>query len=452
MNIRWTHLFGSYVGKLKSPSLRVIRRWGKQLLKGLFYLHSHAPPIIHRDIKCDNIFVNGSHGELKIGDMGTAKMRFGKKYTVIGTPAWSDPLLRVSGFIGTPEFMAPEMYEEKGYSEKVDIYAFGMCLLEMVTGQYPYAECKNAAQIYKKVSASVKPECLALVEDKEILAIINGCISFEEEHRYTAKRLLEHPMFADDPEVVLLSADEKRSRLILQVMFKSQDKPTIKFDFNTEADTAEDVVREMIQEQILSSRYQVLVSNEIHRIIKDINRLALEVPRTERPISPQHNLDDSKPVDLLSSPASSADRRASESLKSSDANFDLDPPLREYPNDFSIEEFISDIAVMTKRPLDKANEWLGRLQDQDIMTVGDLRHLHDEDWSQLSLTVFACRAIRNALSTKPKNGLAGLQSNATIKVNSPIKSPSLLEDSAEALASSPVMAPNSAVDNTPLIS
>ena len=48
--------------------------------------------------------------------------------------------------------MAPEMYEEKGYSEKVDIYAFGMALLEMVTGEYPYSECKNAAQIYKKVT------------------------------------------------------------------------------------------------------------------------------------------------------------------------------------------------------------------------------------------------------------------------------------------------------------
>lgn len=48
--------------------------------------------------------------------------------------------------------MAPEMYEEKGYSEKVDSYAFGMALLEMVTGEYPYSECKNAAQIYKKVT------------------------------------------------------------------------------------------------------------------------------------------------------------------------------------------------------------------------------------------------------------------------------------------------------------
>ena len=52
--------------------------------------------------------------------------------------------------IGTPEFMAPEMYEES-YDEKVDVYAFGMCLLEMATGEYPYMECTNPAQIYRKV-------------------------------------------------------------------------------------------------------------------------------------------------------------------------------------------------------------------------------------------------------------------------------------------------------------
>lgn len=52
---------------------------------------------------------------------------------------------------GTPEFMAPELYEEK-YDEKVDVYSFGMCLLELATMEYPYAECKNAAQIYKKVT------------------------------------------------------------------------------------------------------------------------------------------------------------------------------------------------------------------------------------------------------------------------------------------------------------
>lgn len=47
--------------------------------------------------------------------------------------------------------MAPEMYEEK-YDEAVDVYAFGMCMLEMATSEYPYAECQNAAQIYRKVT------------------------------------------------------------------------------------------------------------------------------------------------------------------------------------------------------------------------------------------------------------------------------------------------------------
>jgi len=52
--------------------------------------------------------------------------------------------------LGTPEFMAPEMYEES-YDEKVDIYAFGMCILEMVTGLLPYHHCASAVQIYRKV-------------------------------------------------------------------------------------------------------------------------------------------------------------------------------------------------------------------------------------------------------------------------------------------------------------
>jgi serine/threonine protein kinase len=58
--------------------LKAIKNWARQILHGLDYLHSHQPPIIHRDLKCDNIFVNGNHGEVKIGDLGLA--------TVMQTP------------------------------------------------------------------------------------------------------------------------------------------------------------------------------------------------------------------------------------------------------------------------------------------------------------------------------------------------------------------------------
>ena len=47
--------------------------------------------------------------------------------------------------------MAPELYEER-YNEKVDVYGFGMCMLELATMRYPYDECVNAAQIYKRVT------------------------------------------------------------------------------------------------------------------------------------------------------------------------------------------------------------------------------------------------------------------------------------------------------------
>lgn len=63
--------------------------------------------------------------------------------------------------------MAPEMYEEH-YDEAVDVYAFGMCMLEMATSEYPYSECQNAAQIYRKVTSVSSdlvhfPRCLGKI-------------------------------------------------------------------------------------------------------------------------------------------------------------------------------------------------------------------------------------------------------------------------------------------------
>lgn len=64
----------AYRYRQKHPrvDLKAIKNWARQVLRGLDYLHTHQPPIIHRDLKCDNIFVNGNHGEVKIGDLGLA--------------------------------------------------------------------------------------------------------------------------------------------------------------------------------------------------------------------------------------------------------------------------------------------------------------------------------------------------------------------------------------------
>ena len=71
--------------------------------------------------------------------------------------------------LGTPEFMAPEFYDENvHYGLSVDIYAFGMCLLEMITQETPYKECPNIPQIYTKVKNGFEPMSLSRIEDKEV--------------------------------------------------------------------------------------------------------------------------------------------------------------------------------------------------------------------------------------------------------------------------------------------
>jgi WNK lysine deficient protein kinase len=65
-------VFDRYRLKHRRVNIRAVKHWCRQILRGLLYLHSHDPPVIHRDLKCDNIFVNGNQGEVKIGDLGLA--------------------------------------------------------------------------------------------------------------------------------------------------------------------------------------------------------------------------------------------------------------------------------------------------------------------------------------------------------------------------------------------
>lgn len=167
-----------YLKKAKAIKLKVIRRWCRNILEAIAYLHSCKPPIMHRDLKCDNIFINGHVGEVKIGDLGLSGVKERDK---------------AESVIGTPEFMAPELYEES-YTEKVDIYAFGMCLLEIVTMEYPYSECNNMAQIFKKVFNGEKPQAFSSLVDGDVKDVIESCLE-REANRPSAAELLDHPLF-----------------------------------------------------------------------------------------------------------------------------------------------------------------------------------------------------------------------------------------------------------------
>jgi hypothetical protein len=103
-------------------------------------------------------------------------------------------LLQPLSVLGTPEFMAPELYDEN-YNEKVDIYAFGMLLLEIVTREVPYHECANPAQIYKKVTQGIPPSSLRRVQSNDARNFILLCLGIGEDAnaRPSATDLLKHP-------------------------------------------------------------------------------------------------------------------------------------------------------------------------------------------------------------------------------------------------------------------
>ncbi|XP_074782650.1 serine/threonine-protein kinase WNK4 isoform X1 [Athene noctua] len=271
----------TYLKRFKEMKLKVLQRWSRQILKGLHFLHTRSPPIIHRDLKCDNIFITGPTGSVKIGDLGLATLKrasFAKSV------------------IGTPEFMAPEMYEEK-YDEAVDVYAFGMCMLEMATSEYPYSECQNAAQIYRKVTSGLKPSSFYKVKVPELKEIIEGCIRMDKNERYTIQDLLEHSFFQEDTGVHVELAEEDdgvKSGLKLWLRMddtkklhgKYKDNNAIEFLFELYKDVAEEVAQEMVVLGFVCEADYKLVAKAVRDRVVAIKRKREKLKRAQDVPSP----------------------------------------------------------------------------------------------------------------------------------------------------------------------
>ncbi|XP_018090639.1 serine/threonine-protein kinase WNK4 isoform X2 [Xenopus laevis] len=266
----------TYLKRFKEMKLKVLQRWSRQILKGLHFLHTRCPPIIHRDLKCDNIFITGPTGFVKIGDLGLATLKSASF---------------AKSVIGTPEFMAPEMYEEK-YDEAVDVYAFGMCMLEMATSEYPYSECQNAAQIYRKVTSGMKPDSFYKVKVPELKEIIEGCIRMNKNERYTIQDLLEHSFFQEDTGVhVELAEEDDGIKPALKLWLriddtkklhgKYKDNNAIEFLFDLYKDIAEEVAQEMVVLNFICEAEYKLVAKAIRDRVLAIKRKREKVRRAQ---------------------------------------------------------------------------------------------------------------------------------------------------------------------------
>ncbi|XP_025094528.1 serine/threonine-protein kinase A-Raf-like isoform X2 [Pomacea canaliculata] len=151
----------------------------KQTAQGMDYLH--AKSIIHRDLKSNNIFlteVMTENMQVKIGDFGLATV----KTRWSGSHQFQQPS-------GSILWMAPEvirMKEQNPYTFQSDVYAFGIVMYELATGELPYTNINNKDQILFMVGKGyLRPDISHCRSDtpKQFKRLIQDCVQFVREER-----------------------------------------------------------------------------------------------------------------------------------------------------------------------------------------------------------------------------------------------------------------------------
>jgi hypothetical protein len=156
------------------------------ICSGLQYLHTLPCPIVHRDLKSENVFLvaGADKGDVrvKIGDFGEAK-------AMQGSNKWLE-----TRHVGSAEFRAPEVYGNTArmYNEKADIWSFGMVVFELLTLDLPYrASVKSHFEIPGLVEKGIRatlPELPPMYV--EVLPFYVNCTEADPKERPPAKELV----------------------------------------------------------------------------------------------------------------------------------------------------------------------------------------------------------------------------------------------------------------------
>jgi serine/threonine protein kinase len=171
------------------------------IVLGMRYLHSEN--FIHRDLKPSNIFVD-EHGHIRIGDFGTTRME--------------DCGSKTTSMLGTIPYVAPETLDEAPPTKKVDVFAFGLTLYEILFGEGVFPKNITPVQLARRHDRGVRAE-IPSSANRTVKTLIEKCWSTNPDDRPTFERIYDileidrFPFYRDqDSEEIEKFVSEVRSQ------------------------------------------------------------------------------------------------------------------------------------------------------------------------------------------------------------------------------------------------
>ena len=198
---------------------------------GLYFLHNHSPPIVHRDLSANNVLLTRDL-EAKISDLGVARM-------LNLTPL---QVSRMTQTPGTPAYMPPEvMVANPTYNTSVDEFSFGTLMIHVFSGKWPEPECSQIRMEADKMipvsEAERRHKALQVIgDDHPLMNLILKCIHNDPSQRPHIAELTEKltemvakfPMKPSNESKTIEAVESKVETTAGTIMQKATEHPTAK--------------------------------------------------------------------------------------------------------------------------------------------------------------------------------------------------------------------------------
>ncbi|XP_042307932.1 serine/threonine-protein kinase Nek4 isoform X2 [Sceloporus undulatus] len=175
------------------PESQVVE-WFVQIAMALQYLHEKH--ILHRDLKTQNVFLTRSN-IIKVGDLGIARV-LENQYDMAST------------LIGTPYYMSPELFSNKPYNYKSDVWALGCCAYEMATLKHAFNAKDMNSLVYRIIEGKLPP--MPKDYSIQLKELIRTMLSKKPEERPSVRSILRQPYIKHQISLFLEATKAKTSK------------------------------------------------------------------------------------------------------------------------------------------------------------------------------------------------------------------------------------------------